>query len=122
MAVNPTQWLSSTLAACCTKFFLGYSYEICMKLHPRDDDDCRTGAFAANSSRRRDSLDGDTLRQARESALRAFLCKCCSAFESFSHAKFCARLIGQDISPGLIGLSGIVSSSLVLYAKWPDDK
>ncbi len=40
MAVNPTEWLSSTLAACCTKFFPGYSYEICMKLHPRDDDDC----------------------------------------------------------------------------------
>jgi hypothetical protein len=86
-----------------------------------DDDDGRTGPFASNSSQRRGSLDGDALRQARENALRAYLCKCCSAFESFSHAKFCARVLGRDISPGLIGLSGIVSSSLVLYAKWPDD-
>lgn len=40
MAVNPSDWLSSTLEACCKKFFSGYPYEKCMKTHPRDDDDC----------------------------------------------------------------------------------
>ncbi len=40
MAVNPNEWLASTLETCCKRFFSGYSYEICTKEYPRDDDDC----------------------------------------------------------------------------------
>ena len=40
MAVNPTQWLSSTMQACCKKFFGGYNYDSCMGRYPPDHDDC----------------------------------------------------------------------------------
>ena len=40
MALNPTQWLSSTMEACCKKFFDGYQFNACMKRYPLDHDDC----------------------------------------------------------------------------------
>jgi hypothetical protein len=40
MAVNPTQWLSSTMQACCKKYFSGYMYDACMGRYPPDHDDC----------------------------------------------------------------------------------
>ena len=40
MAVNPTDWLSSTMEACCKKFFGGYLFETCMGSYPPDHDDC----------------------------------------------------------------------------------
>ena len=40
MAVNPTQWLSSTMQACCKKYFSGYMYDACMGRYPTDHDDC----------------------------------------------------------------------------------
>ncbi len=40
MAVNPTDWLSSTMQACCQKFFGGFQYDKCMGRYPPDQDDC----------------------------------------------------------------------------------
>lgn len=40
MAVNPTDWLSSTMQSCCKKFFGGYLYDSCMGRYPPDHDDC----------------------------------------------------------------------------------
>ena len=40
MAVNPTDWLSSTVEACCKKFFAGYLFDACMGRYPPDSDDC----------------------------------------------------------------------------------
>lgn len=40
MEINPTQWLSSTLDACCKKFFGGFMYPKCTGAHPPDADDC----------------------------------------------------------------------------------
>mmetsp|Transcript_14874 Transcript_14874/g.24355 ORF Transcript_14874/g.24355 Transcript_14874/m.24355 type:complete len:387 (+) Transcript_14874:3-1163(+) len=40
MAVNPSQWLSSTMEACCNKFFSGYQFDSCMGRFPKNDDDC----------------------------------------------------------------------------------
>lgn len=40
MAVNPTEWLSSTLETCCRKYFGGYNYDACMGKYPPDADDC----------------------------------------------------------------------------------
>jgi hypothetical protein len=34
MAVNPAEWLSSTMEACCQKFFGGYNYDACMGRYP----------------------------------------------------------------------------------------
>jgi len=45
MAVNPTQWLSSTMSACCKKFFGGYMYDACMGRYPPDHDDCNVMLF-----------------------------------------------------------------------------
>lgn len=45
MAADPTQWLSSTMEACCKKFFDGYSYDACMDRYPRDQDDCIVKLF-----------------------------------------------------------------------------
>jgi hypothetical protein len=38
MAVNPTEWLSTTLEVCCKKYFGGYLYDACMGRYPPDDD------------------------------------------------------------------------------------
>ena len=40
MAVNPTEWLSSSMSACCKKFFAGYMYDSCIGRYPPDHDDC----------------------------------------------------------------------------------
>ena len=40
MAVNPTEWLSSTMQACCKKFFGGYYYDSCIGRYPPDRDEC----------------------------------------------------------------------------------
>lgn len=40
MAVDPTAWLSSSMEACCKKFFGGYLYDDCMGRYPPDHDDC----------------------------------------------------------------------------------
>ena len=40
MAVNPSQWLSSTRETCCQKFFGGYQFDSCIGAYPKDDDDC----------------------------------------------------------------------------------
>ena len=40
MEINPTQWLSSTLDACCKKFFGGFLYQQCTGAYPPDADDC----------------------------------------------------------------------------------
>jgi hypothetical protein len=45
MAVNPTDWLSSTMEACCKKFFGGYRYDACMGRYPPDSDDCNVMLF-----------------------------------------------------------------------------
>ncbi len=45
MAVNPTDWLSSTMEACCNRFFGGFMYDICMGRYPPDQDDCNTMLF-----------------------------------------------------------------------------
>eukprot|EP00984_Skeletonema_dohrnii_P010172 scaffold3958_cov131-Skeletonema_dohrnii-CCMP3373.AAC.2 len=45
MAVNPTEWLSSTRDACCKKYFGGYMYEDCMGRYPPDHDDCNSMLF-----------------------------------------------------------------------------
>ena len=77
---------------------------------------------AAKSRQCLESSDPLALQRARDKTVYAFFGKCCSAFESFSHGKFSAWMFGRDINPGLIGLSGILSSSLVLYVKWPETK
>ncbi len=45
MAVNPTEWLSSSMEACCKKFFSGYLYDVCMGRYPPDHDDCNFMLF-----------------------------------------------------------------------------
>ncbi|KAK1742774.1 DUF285 domain-containing protein [Skeletonema marinoi] len=45
MAVNPTEWLSSTMEACCKKYFVGYLYDACMGRYPPDHDDCNVMLF-----------------------------------------------------------------------------
>ena len=45
MAVNPTEWLSSTLDACCKKYFNGFLYDACTGRYPPDADDCITKLF-----------------------------------------------------------------------------
>ena len=45
MAINPTQWLSSSMSACCEKFFGGYMYDACMGRYPPDHDDCNVMLF-----------------------------------------------------------------------------
>lgn len=45
MAVNPTEWLSSTKKSCCQKYFGGYMYDDCMGRYPPDHDDCNTMLF-----------------------------------------------------------------------------
>ena len=59
------------------------------------------------------------LQMEMENSLRVIVLKACSAFESFSHSGFCVYLFGRAVSPGLIGLSGVLSSSIVLQSKWP---
>eukprot|EP00984_Skeletonema_dohrnii_P029480 scaffold20142_cov80-Skeletonema_dohrnii-CCMP3373.AAC.3 len=48
MAVNPTEWLSSSMSACCKKFFGGYMYDSCMGRYPPDHDDCNTMLYYPN--------------------------------------------------------------------------
>ena len=45
MVVDPTQWLSSSMEACCKKFFGGYLYEDCLGRYPIDHDDCNVMLF-----------------------------------------------------------------------------
>ena len=45
MAVNPTDWLSSTMEACCKRFFGGFMYDTCMGRYPPDQDDCNMMLF-----------------------------------------------------------------------------
>ena len=40
MAVDPTFWLTSTLEACCKKWFSGFNYNACLGKYPTDSDDC----------------------------------------------------------------------------------
>jgi hypothetical protein len=40
MAANPVEWLSSTMEACCKKFFGGYNYDKCIGRYPPQNDDC----------------------------------------------------------------------------------
>jgi hypothetical protein len=42
MAVNPTEWLLSTLDACCKKYFNGFLYDACIGRYAPDHDDCIT--------------------------------------------------------------------------------
>ena len=42
MTVNPTDWLSSTLEACCKKWFSGFIYNTCIGKYPQDSDNCVT--------------------------------------------------------------------------------
>ena len=77
------------------------------------------GTGDMSSNRCRMVSCGDMLQQKKRKKLHRLICKSCSAFESFSHSKFCMAVFGGDVSPGLIGLSGILSSLLVLWDKWP---
>ena len=45
MAVNPTQWLLSTKAACCKKYFGGYNYQDCMGRYPPGQDGCNSSSM-----------------------------------------------------------------------------
>jgi len=45
MEINPTQWLSSSLDACCKKFFGGFFYKQCIGAYPPDADDCNVMLF-----------------------------------------------------------------------------
>ncbi len=45
MAVNPSEWLSSSMESCCKKFFSGYAYDSCMNRYPRDDGGCTPKLF-----------------------------------------------------------------------------
>ena len=45
MAVNPTEWLYSTMEACCKKYFNGFLYDECIGRYPRDADDCNKQLF-----------------------------------------------------------------------------
>jgi len=45
MAVNPTDWLSSSMEACCKKYFNGFLYDSCMGRYPSDHDDCNMKLF-----------------------------------------------------------------------------
>ena len=40
MAVNPTEWLSSTMESCCKKFFGGYDYDSCIGRYSPGNDNC----------------------------------------------------------------------------------
>eukprot|EP00985_Skeletonema_marinoi_P026484 scaffold20550_cov232-Skeletonema_marinoi.AAC.1 len=45
MEINPTEWLSSSLDACCKKFFGGFLYKQCIGAYPPDADDCNLMLF-----------------------------------------------------------------------------
>eukprot|EP00984_Skeletonema_dohrnii_P023407 scaffold12503_cov128-Skeletonema_dohrnii-CCMP3373.AAC.4 len=45
MESNPTEWLSSSLDACCKKFFGGFLYKQCIGAWPPDADDCNLNLF-----------------------------------------------------------------------------
>lgn len=45
MAANPIDWLTSTMQACCKKFFGGYNFDACMGRYPRDNDDCNVRLY-----------------------------------------------------------------------------
>ena len=40
MELDPTSWLSSSMEACCQKFFGGFNFDKCMGRYPPDHDDC----------------------------------------------------------------------------------
>lgn len=45
MAANPGEWLSSTMEACCKKFFGGYLYDDCIGKHSQGHDDCNVKLY-----------------------------------------------------------------------------
>ena len=45
MAMNPSDWLSSTMEACCKKFFGGYLYDDCIGKHSQGHDDCNVKLY-----------------------------------------------------------------------------
>lgn len=59
MAVNPGDWLTSSIKACCEKFFAGYMYEDCMGFYPPDHDDCNKALFYPDWSGSNEGCLGD---------------------------------------------------------------
>ena len=92
MAVNPTEWLSSTMEACCKKFFGGYNYDSCMGRYPPDHDDCNVMLYYPdwNGANKGCIDDGKT----RYCSNLLCTCACCFVSKSdFSHMSSCTIYI-----------------------------
>lgn len=90
MAVNPTEWLTSSIEACCEKFHPGYAFEDCMGYYPPDHDDCNRALFYPDWSGSNEGCLGDGKEPYYMTANANFflvdsLVKCCEKYYNWNY-------------------------------------